>query len=372
MRAEEEEYSLSMYQDLGVLNEKSHIRLKRHKIYGYICVEKRISPRLLDIYRFLQNNPSLYIPKIYECILDGECLIVIEEYVDGRNLEEILSERKMEEEVAAGLLLELCNALKVLHHASPVIICRDLKAANVMINGEGRVKIVDFNIARTYQQGKNRDTMLLGTAEYAAPEQFGYFQTDNRTDIYALGVLANYMVSGKFPVEQIVDGRLGQVVRKCICMEPKERYQTVEMMEQHLRYLYPQYSAPLDEPENVGENAQKNEKSFIPPGFRSKTPWKMAVAVMGYLMIAYVSFGTEFTRDGVVLTGYWLRFEQSMVWASQMFFVGIVCNYRGCKNKMPFLSYKNRIVRVLLYAAVDFVLILIAAAVCVTAEAIFM
>lgn len=364
----DEEYRLSEYQDLGVLNDKKNIRLKRHKIYGTICVEKRVTDKLLPVYQYLGANPSSYMPRIYECILDENEVIIIEEYIEGRTLEDILTERNLEEREVVRIAVELCNALKTLHHARPMIICRDLKAENVMIDTVGHVKVIDFNIARMFREGQHRDTVLLGTAEYAAPEQFGYFQTDNRTDIYALGVLINYMMLRKFPVEQIVQGRMEKVVRKCISLEPKERYQTVEEVEQELMRLYPQNPVSGS---FIYEKKNRTIADFLIPGFRSKTLWKMAVAVVGYIFITWFSFNLELTKNGIVMTGGILRFEQAMIWISQILFVGVVCNYMGCRDRLPVLKSEKWWIRGIGYVIAYFVLLAAAAFVCVVGEAVF-
>lgn len=365
----DEEYRLLEYQDLGAINDKKHIRLKRHKIYGTICVEKRVLKKLFPVYQYLKENPSIYIPKIYECISDENEVIIIEEYIEGRTLEDILTERCFEEKEVVQIATELCNALKVLHHAKPMIICRDLKAENVMLDGAGHVKVIDFNIARLFQDGQHRDTVLLGTAEYAAPEQFGYFQTDNRTDIYALGILINYMLLRKFPVEQVVQGRMEKIVRKCISLEPKERYQTVEEVENEIRLLYPQN---ITSEKYIYEKKKRNIKELLPPGFRSKTLWKMVLATVGYIFIVWFSGGMEFERNGIKLTGGILRFEQAMVGMSQILFVGIVCNYLGCRNRIPILKSKKWWVRVSGYLITYFVLLVLAAFICVVVETILL
>ena len=130
----------------------------------------------------------------------------------GQNLEEMLVGQNISEKEAVFIISQLCDALKPLHNADPPIICRDLKAANVMITMDKEVKIIDFDIARTYQKGQHCDTEMMGTKEYAAPEQYGFRQTDARTDIYAMGVLLNYIISGKYPVEEIVDGKLKWII----------------------------------------------------------------------------------------------------------------------------------------------------------------
>lgn len=362
----EEEYRLSQYQDLGVLDGRSQIRLKRHQIYGHICVEKRVPVAMECIYQFMQQHHTPYIPRIYECIVDGDMLIIIEEYIEGRNLEEITREQLIHELEAVRILLQLCNALKSFHHAEPVIICRDLKAENVMIDQSGNVKIVDFNIARTYQNGKNRDTRLLGTAEYAAPEQYGYFQTDNRTDIYALGVLFNYIMLRKFPVEQMSTGRSAEIIKKCTYLDPKERYQSVEELEHDLIVAYPQY--------NTSHEKRKEDtmtRSFLPPGFRTKTLWKMFVAILGYLLIAYFCFTMEAKDEGVPITGVRLRIEQSLLWVSQMGFVFFACNYRGWKDNFSLINNKNLMIKIVMHIVAYVTFLLWAAIVAVIVSRIF-
>lgn len=91
-----------------------------------------------------------------------------------------------------------------------------------MLTADHRIKLIDFDIARQYQPGKHRGTVLMGTEGYAAPEQFGFSQTDARTDIYGLGVLFNYLLTGKFPVEEKAAGRMGEIISRCTAMNPEE------------------------------------------------------------------------------------------------------------------------------------------------------
>ena len=92
-------------------------------------------------------------------------------------------------------MLQLCEALEVLHGCNPSLIHRDIKPSNVLVNEEGILKIIDFDASRQYRKTKNTsDTRLLGTIEYAAPAQFGYAQTDFRSDIYSAGVVFSEIV----------------------------------------------------------------------------------------------------------------------------------------------------------------------------------
>ena len=391
-----EEYRLSEYEDLGPLDGNKKIHLKRNRISGIICVEKHVSLEKYEVYMFLQKNPSCFIPYIYECICGEYFLIIIEEYITGKTLEAILQERDISEKEAVSIIIRLCDALKPLHCADPPIVCRDLKAENIMMDGRGNIKIIDFYIARIFQPGKMRDTRILGTQEYAAPEQYGYFQTDNRTDIYALGILLNYMILKKFPVEQILKGKLESVVRKCTNMDPARRYQSVETLADELKNLcYTEFYTETvynDRPQSVKysnngrrdkrnyyasnkekRSVQKSEinKSWLPPGFRSKTPWKMLTAIFGYIFLTWMCFTTNFTNEGIPMQGTALLFEQFMVWISQIIFIGILFDYRGCKRRLPLIKNSKIWIRIMGYCISEFIILLIAAMICVVAEKIF-
>jgi hypothetical protein len=82
----------------------------------------------------------------------------------------------------------LCDVLEYLHSQSPPIIFRDMKPGNIMLTRDGRIKLIDFGIARFFRATVSHDTQLLGTPGYAPPEQYGQSQTDERSDIYSLAI----------------------------------------------------------------------------------------------------------------------------------------------------------------------------------------
>lgn len=104
-----------------------------------------------------------------------------------------------------------------------------------MIDSFGNVKLIDFDIARLFSEEKTKDTTLKGSKDYAPPEQFGFSQSDYRTDIYSLGVTINEIAVGELPEKKLCRGRLGAVVKHCIEFDPKRRYQTAD---QALRQYY--------------------------------------------------------------------------------------------------------------------------------------
>lgn len=367
-----EEYQLSTYQDYGPLQSKEHVRLVRNHLNGKIFIKKEMPADKKAIFEFLKEYPQKNIPQVEAYFIQDDKLIVVEEYIEGKSLEQLLQERTFDENECVEIIIQLCYALKPLHEANPPIVCRDLKAENIMVTNQGDIKIVDFNIARVYVQGKRRDTVLMGTAEYAAPEQFGYFQTDNRTDIYALGVLLNYMLSGKFPVEKIVSGKLASIVEKCISINPNGRYQTVEELAEKLAEVMgidPKQSVIAAGPPVI----VKKKKSFRLPGFRTGVPWKMCVAILGYIAMISLCYSLEITdKMNNELTNVGLRIEQTIFLLSQFAEVMLVFNYRGCRDKLPALGSLKKWVRILAYVGMEMLLMVTALLVCIFLEQLFL
>lgn len=338
----EEAYRLSMYEDFGFLNENKKIRLKRHLTDGTICVEKHISIEEYDVYMFLNELDSQYIPHIYECIRDDGDMILIEEYITGQTLTELVYADMIDEKKSVNILLNLCQALKPLHNANPPVICRDLKSDNIMIDSDGNLKIVDFDIARVYEEGKKRDTRLLGTEEYAAPEQYGFSQTDQRTDIYALGVLLNFMLTKKYPIEQIASGPAEQIISTCISMEPQNRYQSVEELENAVRLAYVGIQK-----KSRSQNA--GYKKHLPPGFRSGKWLNMLIASFVYISSFMICMSLKLTHENTPITGFLLWLERIIIWISAIIYILFVCNYLGCRDQISIFHPKSPGKKFILY-----------------------
>ena len=346
-----EEYRLSQYQHLGALREDKSIDLVRNQQTGLIGVQKVISSELYPVYLFLKEHTNPYLPVIYECIqLDENRLLIIEEYETGKNLEECLeSGMKFSEAEAAGMIRDLCMALQPLHDAKPPIICRDLKAENVMLTADHRIKLIDFDIARQYQPGKHRDTVMMGTEGYAAPEQFGFSQTDARTDIYGLGVLFNYLLTGKFPVEEKAAGQMGKVISRCTAMNPEERYQNVKELMRALENAGAEKSPEQQKASvTVSDHTTKEYSiSWAPPGFRSGNFWKMLLAGLGYLLVAWFCFSMNFQNtDGTTANTAVQYINRICLWGSQMASIFLIGNYRGVRRKIPLMNHPAKSVRI--------------------------
>ena len=209
-------------------SERGTVSVIRHRKTG-TCYIFREYKGCCDVYRKLLSVSCPYLPEILEVgEKDGEA-VVLEEYIRGDTLADILEGGCLTSSEAKKMMRQLCSALWVLHCADAVH--RDIKPDNILVRGSDAV-LVDFDASRIYKNGKEDDTQILGTTGYAAPEQYGFSQCDGRADIYAMGVLLNVMLIGKHPSRELASGRMGRIVRRCTMVNPQKRYQNViQLME---------------------------------------------------------------------------------------------------------------------------------------------
>ncbi len=214
----------STYSLVAVLSEKNSCKVLRlrNKITPQDLI-LRSFPRHLDAYETLCGVRCENLPEIYDAIDVDDGQVVLEEYIDGITVAQVMETGKYQYRGIKKVLTGVCNGLMVLHERG--IIHRDLKPENVMVDKNGRVVLIDFNASRKESKA-GKDTVIMGTVGYASPEQLGLSQTDARTDIYAAGVLMNVMLTGKHPTETFARGRVGRIVRKCTALNPDDRYQT--------------------------------------------------------------------------------------------------------------------------------------------------
>ncbi|MFR5774450.1 MAG: serine/threonine protein kinase [Oscillospiraceae bacterium] len=177
-----------------------------------------------EVYRKLLGISCPNLPQIMETAERDGMVAVLEEYIQGDSLAYLLEGALFSPAEARKITRQLCNALWVLHQLAAVH--RDIKPENVIIQGSEAI-LIDFDASRIFKSDTNQDTQILGTTGYAAPEQYGIAQTDERADIYSLGVLLNIMLTGKHPSKELASGRLGRIVQKCTMVNPEKRYKSV-------------------------------------------------------------------------------------------------------------------------------------------------
>lgn len=162
-------------------------------------------------------------------------------YIPGDTLWELVERGEVFDAARAGeLLCRLCEIAGQLHRSDPPIIHRDFKPQNIVLTPEGNLFLIDLGTVRAYREGAPYDTEFMGTRKTAAPEQYGYRQTDCRTDIYALGVIYLYLLTGSMELqnEKVLSGvpkECRDIIERCTRMDPKERYGSAEQLQRAVR-----------------------------------------------------------------------------------------------------------------------------------------
>lgn len=208
------------YEEVRLLkqSEKSTVHLVREKGGVQVFVRKVLTGQH-PIYQALQNYPHSCLPKLHEVIISEDSTTVIEEYVEAQTS----GDRELSERQFLHVVRELCSVLEFLHGKG--IIHRDIKPSNIILTEDGHVYLIDFDAARMPKEELEQDTKLLGTRGFAPPEQYGFAQTDERADIYALGVTLECLLKDKS-----WKSHYKKIIRKCTNWDPDKRYQSMRQV----------------------------------------------------------------------------------------------------------------------------------------------
>ncbi len=185
------------------------------------------------------------VPRLVECLRSGDELSVVTEFIEGRTLGELVRDEGASERLATGIMPALCDAVFELHTLlDPPLIHRDLKPSNVIVRSDGRPFVIDFGIARAWDGEADADTVRFGTRAYAPPEQFGFGQTDARSDVYALGKLALFCATGgegTGPADEAdlrrrgLSAPLSEVIARATAFDPARRFSGARALGRALR-----------------------------------------------------------------------------------------------------------------------------------------
>lgn len=169
---------------------------------------------------------------------NDETLCVVRSYIDGVTLDEYARSHPYSRADAAELGVELCDILIALNDKEKHIVHRDIKPQNIIIDNDGKAHLIDFGISRINNEDKENDTVISATAIFAPPEQYGFFQTDVRSDIYSLGVVINYLLTGSTDIRHIDKKKCGssfyRIIKKCTAFSPNERYHSAKQLKRDL------------------------------------------------------------------------------------------------------------------------------------------
>ncbi len=192
------------------------------------------------------------IPKIYDYFSSKDRAYLVMEYINGKDLEAVINSvpDHLPLDIVLKWALELCDVLNYLHTQEPPIIFRDMKPSNVMIDQQGNVRLIDFGIAKAFQSGGQKGTMI-GTEGYSPPEQYRG-DASPAGDIYALGATLHHLLTrrdprleppfsfNERPIRQAnpkVSTDLDAVVMHALNYDPKDRYPTAGAMKDAIANL---------------------------------------------------------------------------------------------------------------------------------------
>ena len=323
----EDESRLSFYKELTTINSKKNIILVQHIVSRELFVKKTLYIYSKPVYDQLLNTHINGIPNIIECIKDDKQLIIIEEYINGKTLSQIINEQGLFNEYKAyDIAVKLAHILVNLQSSIPPIIHRDIKPSNIIIDKNQQLYLIDFNAARHVNNNNYEDTRMLGTVYFAAPEQYGFGQSDERTDVYGFGATINYLMTGDKPRAGIAQCNYSYILKKCLMLDAINRYQSALELLNAIKYIstnnsstYKKYTSNSGSSmyQNIEHNVKEKKentqnikniilnnynkyikkeqlinsswKKYLLPGFRSFNPVFCILAAIWYFSIIYIT-----------------------------------------------------------------------------------
>lgn len=257
-----------MYEVLKKINANTNLVMH----HGCFYIMKKIFSQDVPVYKKLMTINNKNVAKIIDLTLIENDFYVIEEYIQGITLNEYIKNNGILDDIKVkNFSLDICNGLDAIHNLS--IVHRDINPNNIIINQKEQAVIIDFGISRCEKVDCVNDTQILGTQGYAAPEQYGFSQTTAKSDIYAVGVLINYMKTGCMPNEKVTQGRFGKIVTKCTKIDENNRYNNVNEL-------------ALD----ISEKNRGIQFIRKIPGFRKNIWWHSAIACLYYAAVIFFLF----------------------------------------------------------------------------------
>lgn len=218
---------LTQYDIVKILSNKpdAEVLRLRHKTQNKDIVVRSYQKSVLA-YAKLKSISHPNIPTVFDVLDFEDGQIIFEEFIDGITVAEVLEQGNYTYHGAKKIIEGVAQALLALRELD--VVHRDIKPENIIVTRGGAVKLIDFNAARIHTNGKQKDTVVLGTVGYAPPEQYGISQSDEKSDIYSLGVLLNVMLTGIHPSKTLARGKAGRVVLKCTQIDPNSRFHSIE------------------------------------------------------------------------------------------------------------------------------------------------
>lgn len=260
-------------------------------IRKYLDLEAGLGSVYEMLYEAQRHGRSFsYFPRIYECYRLHKKLVVVMEFIQGETLQDVVFRSDPSPSLAYEVFPRVCSAVRELHEGfTPPIIHRDLKPTNIIM-GWDRLALIDFGIARVYRPCLSADTLQFGTREYAPPEQFGYGQTDVRSDVYALGMLLYYCLTEETADAQVrqagftdkrIPEELRRIIKKATAFDPQDRYESVAALQRD-------FDQAFITPHTSGDRASSAEHMSHTKSFTDKIPKWLGVTWNSMLVLAWI------------------------------------------------------------------------------------
>lgn len=312
-----------------------------------------------------------HLPRIFDCCEAGEDCVVIMEFIAGKTLADVVYARGAGAEVARDLFPGACDAVRELHERfTPAIIHRDIKPSNLICSGE-TVVLIDLGIARSFDGNAAVDTAKFGTRGFAPPEQFGFGQTDVRSDVYGLGMLLLYLLVGKIPEPSALDQVMREhniaqamrsVVLKATAFDPASRYQTVA----ELKRAFEQaciacklVESPQKE-RGASPGAPEGGKAHTASLLRAGVVWDVLLAGASLLLLLMCLVGSLFPAGEAASTPFAARAVQYLsIWVLLSAPALALCDPRPLRSALPRFAacgFAKRLLLAFIFAAVAIVL----------------
>ncbi len=155
-----------------------------------------------------------------------------------------------------------------------------------MLTSDGMLRLIDFDAAKNTANNQMKDTHLLGTGGFAAPEQYGFGASDARTDIYGVGSTINFLLTGRLPNEELCKGHFEKIVRKCLAVDSIDRFQNAEQLYDSIDNFRSAFD--IDQI-LLGDLAGiKAPRKFFPVGFRTLNPLRMISSAILHFLSFYI------------------------------------------------------------------------------------
>lgn len=265
-------------------SEDSSTFLVKETATGILCVLKWGRNRQTEFLRNEMENMKKMadrklsgIPKAYRIFEENGEVYLVREYIEGMSLAQmVLQKGGISEAEICRISRKICQTAEQFQNPDEPMIHRDIKPENIVVTPGGEVVFIDFGTMRSYKKDGSRDTFVVGTRGTAAPEQYGYTQTDQRTDVYAIGQTMLYMVSESYEMNQLsecaVSRRMKKIIEKACSFEPDKRYGDAAQLRRAV------------------EKCQANNRKKV---------YKKAGAVFGLIAAGYIL--AIFSPDGTVI-----------------------------------------------------------------------